>query len=74
MFFLKMDIKCYEVIPSPIPPDTHLELLPCLPADANEPSTIYVNRFSMHMVIIMKSGLYIVMGLILRMELVLAAL
>jgi len=46
MCFLETSIGCYEALLLPIPLDTQLEIIPRLPADANEPCTIDVNTFN----------------------------
>lgn len=38
-FFLEMQMGCYLAQPSPVPPDTHLELLHC-PTSENDVCTI----------------------------------
>lgn len=42
-FFLEIEHRCYEAQPSAIPPDTQLELLPCIPTSANESCNINVH-------------------------------
>lgn len=43
---LETNHRCYQAQPSPVPPDTQLEILPSSPIGENESSNIYVHSNS----------------------------